>query len=169
MLPPRTILKTTHELSVRSICQAAVALAHAVAAIQWPARPAASVLRFRGVWGAVTCIAFTTFSAGCTAMKPVAGISSPVPPPAYGDIRVGDRVSVEMNDGRRESFRVEFLEGDAIVSPSGQRYPRKDMRRLERQHFSHAKTWPLVAGAVVGGILVLAALVVAGGVGLPSP
>lgn len=156
----------THGLSVRSIWQAAVASAHAVVAVHSRVRSVASVLLSRRVWGTVTCIAFTTVASGCTAMKPVGGISSPVPPRAYGDIRVGDHVRVEMKDGRRENFRVERLEGDAIVSPSGQRYARMDMRRLERQRFSHAKTWSLVAGAVVSGVLVLAALVVAAG-GVP--
>jgi hypothetical protein len=79
-------------------------------------------------------------------MRPVRAVDATVAPPAYAHIKPGDRVDVEMKDGRRETFRVQAADGVALHSPSGQRYARSDMSRLRRRSFSHAKTWPLVAG-----------------------
>lgn len=119
----------------------------------------------RSARGITTCLLAFTVS-GCTALRPVQAIDAPAPPRTYLDIKVGDRVDVEMKDGRRERFRVASVDAEAVVSPSGQRYARTDMRRLERQRFSHARTWPLVA---VGGFLVLVALAgAAGGAGFPQ-
>jgi hypothetical protein len=81
-------------------------------------------------------------------MRELRAVDATIPPAAYTRIRPGDRVDVEMKDGRQERFRVKAADAVALDSPSGQRYARTEMSRLRRQGFSHAKTWPLVgAGA----------------------
>ncbi len=97
----------------------------------------------------------------CTSRGPIRGIAAPVAPPDYAAIKAGDHVEVEMRDGRRERFRVHSVETDVLVSPSGHRYARAEMVSLDRLQFSHAKTWPLVAGGIVGGVILVAGILFA--------
>jgi hypothetical protein len=83
-------------------------------------------------------------------MRPVRAVSAPSAPKEFLDIKPGDRVSVEMTDGRRDSFKVQTVEGDVLISEGGQRYTRAEMRQLQHRRFSHIKTWSLVAGVSAG-------------------
>ena len=98
------------------------------------------------------CLMIAACTSGCTSMRPVRGVNAPTPPQGFVDIRPGDRVAVEMKDGRRERFRVQHVDGDALISPSGHRYGRAEMVQLSRQQLSHAKTLPLIAVTVFFGI-----------------
>jgi hypothetical protein len=93
-------------------------------------------------------------------MRPVRSVSAPSAPKEFLDIRPGDRVSVEMTDGRRDRFKVHNIEGDVLISQGGQRYTRAEMLQLKRQRFSHGKTWSLV-GAGVFAVFTLYAVAVA--------
>jgi hypothetical protein len=79
-------------------------------------------------------------------MRELRAVDGTIPTAAYTRIKPGDRVDVEMKDGRQERFRVKAADAVALDSPSGQRYARTEMSRLRRQEFSRAKTWPLVGG-----------------------
>jgi hypothetical protein len=96
-----------------------------------------------------------TLTAGCTSMRPVRAVDAPSPPKQYTDIKPGDGVALKMKDGRRVRFKVQSVDGEALVSQAGERYPRAEMIELEHQQFSHAKTWSLVVGGVVFGLVVL--------------
>ena len=87
-------------------------------------------------------------------MRPVRAVSAPSAPKEFLDIKPGDRISVEMTDGRRDHFQVQSVDGDALISERGQRYTRAEMLELKRKRFSHAKTWSLVgAGVFVAGFV----------------
>jgi hypothetical protein len=116
------------------------------------------ILKFVGI-----ILLITMCTTSCTSMHPVHAVSAPFAPKEFLDIKPGDRVSVEMTDGRRDHFKVQSVEGDALTSQHGQRYARADMLKLERKRFSHVKTWSLVgtgvfAGFVLYGIAVATAL-----------
>lgn len=95
-------------------------------------------------------------------MRPVRAVSAPSAPKEFLDIKPGDRVSVEMTDGRRDSFQVQTVEGDVLISEGGQRYTRAEMRQLQHRRFSHIKTWSLV-GAGVGAVFVFWGIAIASG------
>ena len=108
--------------------------------------------------GVLTFVATTLLAAfvstSCSSMRPVTAVSAPTAPREYLDIKPGDVVSVERTDGRRKKFRVKSADNDALIAEGGQRYARSEMRELKREHFSHAKTWSLVATAlIVVGVL----------------
>jgi hypothetical protein len=86
-------------------------------------------------------------------MRPVPAVSAPSAPKDFLDIKRGDRVSVEMTDGRRDRFKVQSVEGDALISQTGQRYTRVEMLQLKRKRFSHVKTWSLVGAGVFAGFV----------------
>ncbi len=96
-------------------------------------------------------------------MRPVPAVSAPSAPKEFLDIKPGDRVSVELTDGRRDRFKVQSVENDALISDRGERYARAEMRELKRQRFSHAKTWSLV-GASVFAVVVIYGIAVASAV-----
>jgi hypothetical protein len=113
------------------------------------------LLKFVGIVLLVTMCATS-----CTSMHPVRAVSAPSAPKEFLDIKAGDRVSVEMTDGRRHRFKVQSVESDALISEGGERYTRAEMLQLKRKRFSHAKTWSLV-GAGVFGVLVMYGIAVA--------
>ena len=115
--------------------------------------PSSPLVRFVAL-----CLVMTIGTAGCTSMRPVRGINAPSAPQEFANIKPGDRVDVEMKDGRQERFQVQSINGDALVSPSGQRYARTEMVQLRRQQLSHAKTWPLVGVAVFFGAVLISAI-----------
>ena len=96
-----------------------------------------------------------TLTTGCTSMRPVRAIDAPSAPRQYTAIEAGDRVAVKMKDGRRARFKVQRVDGETLVSQTGERYPRAEMIELKHQQFSHAKTSSLVAGGVALGLVVL--------------
>ena len=102
----------------------------------------------------------TMSTSSCTSMRPIPAASAPTAPKEYLDIKPGDRVAVEMVDGRREQFRVLRVDSDALVADNGDRYVRAEMRQLSRQRFSHVKTWSLVGGVGFGLVLLWAVAVV---------
>src|SRR5438094_3229163 len=63
----------------------------------------------------ITLVAVAFGSTGCTSMRPIALATSPTDAP-FGKVKVGDSVSVQMKDGRRERFVVRGVEGDELVS-----------------------------------------------------
>jgi len=105
----------------------------------------------------------TLSATSCTSMRPLPAVSAPTAPKEFLDIKPGDRVSVELADGRRENFKVQSVEDDALISEHGQRYPRAEMLQLKRKRFSHAKTWSLV-GASVFAVVVMYGIAVASAV-----
>lgn len=101
--------------------------------------------------GLVACC-FAAASVGCTSMKTIHPktihpYSDPAAP-TFGRLKAGDTVVLQTRDGRRERFVVQRVDGDAIVSPSGKRYTRGDIERLQRRSFSGTKTAFLIGGAV---------------------
>ena len=105
----------------------------------------------------------TVSTSSCTSMRPIRAASAPTAPKEYLDIKPGDRVALEMADGRRARFRVQRVDSDALVADNGERYARAEMRQLSRQRFSHVKTWSLVGG-VAFGLVVLWGIAVASAV-----
>ena len=101
----------------------------------------------------------TVSTSSCTSMHPIRSASAPIAPKEYLEIKPGDRVAVEMADGRRARFRVQRVDSDALIADNGERYVRAEMRQLSRQRFSHAKTWSLVGGIGFGVFLALAVAV----------
>ena len=75
--------------------------------------------------------------------------------PVFGPTRPGDRVSVEMKDGRHEKFVVARVEGDELVSTDNARYRRTDIVVLKRHSFSPVKTAILAAGVITVAVLVM--------------
>jgi hypothetical protein len=89
-------------------------------------------------------------------MRPIALSTAPTDAP-FGKVKVGDTVSVQMKDGKRERFVVRSVEGDELVSARGVRYRSADISVLKRRSFSPAKTSALAAGTFVGYVLLAVA------------
>ena len=117
-----------------------------------------SVLKFVGI-----TLLVTLGATSCTSMRPVPAVSAPSAPKEFLDIKPGDRVSVELTDGRRDRFKVQRVEDDVLISERGERYARAEMLQLKHQRFSHAKTWSLVGASVVA-VLVMYGIAVASAV-----
>ena len=101
-------------------------------------------------WVVIITLAAVVFgSTGCTSMRPIALSTAPTDAP-FGKVKVGDSVSVQMQDGRRERFVVQRVEGDELVSDHGVRYRSSDISILKRRSFSPGKTSALAAGTFVG-------------------
>jgi hypothetical protein len=96
---------------------------------------------------AAVAVAITVAATGCTSMRRIPNVQAPVPPQGYSHIKPGDEVYVEMADGRRGRFKVQSMDGEAMVAPNGQQYRRAEMHQLKRKQFSYLKTFSLV-GAV---------------------
>jgi hypothetical protein len=137
----RTLHRTLH----RSRFVAPVCLAYC-----WRPMPTRSSVSSKFI---VTTLMITLVTAGCTSMRPIRGVNAPTPPSEYLKIGSGDRVAVEMTDGRRGRFSVQSVDSEAIVSHTGERYVRAEILQLRRQQFSHAKTWSLVSSLVFGLLL----------------
>jgi uncharacterized lipoprotein YajG len=115
-------------------------------------------LPYRPITTRVLILAMTvsaTIASGCTSMRTITGVNAPAAPSSFGNIKPGDTVAVQMKDGRRDRFKVARIEGDVLVSSVGARYPRADLTELKQKHFSHAKTWVLIAGIVAFPVLFL--------------
>ena len=97
-----------------------------------------------------TTLAILLTTSGCTSMRPVPAVDAPSAPTQYTVIEPGDRVAVVMKDGRRLRFTVRSVDGEALVSQTGERYPRAEMTQLRHRRFSHVKTWLLVGGVGFG-------------------
>jgi hypothetical protein len=52
-------------------------------------------------------------------------------------IMAGDRVAVAMTDGRSGRFRVQSVDSEALISQTGERYVRAEMRQLRRASDNH--------------------------------
>src|SRR4051794_23263610 len=81
----------------------------------------------------LTLIAVAFASTGCTSMRRIPLTTDPSALSGVHAVKAGDTVSVEMKDGRRERFRVDRIEGDALVSTRGMRYSRSDIVVLKRR------------------------------------
>jgi len=93
-----------------------------------------------------------TATTGCTSMRTIRPVSAPGAPP-WGELKAGETVILQTPDRERWQFVVQQIDGDTIVAPNGQRYPRSEIVKLQRKSFSTPKTVCLVA-AIVGGIYV---------------
>ena len=100
----------------------------------------------------LTVCMLATATSGCTSMRTIRPVSAPGTPP-WGKLKAGDTVIVQTPDGERWRFVVQQIDGDTIVAPNGQRYPRSEVVRLQRKSFSTPKTVCLLAG-IAGGIYV---------------
>jgi hypothetical protein len=93
----------------------------------------------------------------CTTMRTIRPSGAPAAP-AFGNVKAGDTVSVEMRDGRQARFEVSRIESDELVSVRNDRYRRSEIVVLKRRSFSGLKTGILVAGTSAGILfLVIAA------------
>jgi hypothetical protein len=78
-------------------------------------------------------VLFTVLVAGgaaCTSMRALP--ASPPSAEAFGGVKVGDTVSLEMNDGSRAQFVIARIEEDQLVSPEGERSARSRPVSLRR-------------------------------------
>lgn len=75
--------------------------------------------------------------------------------PAFGTVKAGDTVAVRLTDGRQVKFVVDHVDGEAIVSLDGIRYPRAGMQQLQRQSVDYGKSIGLffVLLGVIGNAL----------------
>jgi hypothetical protein len=89
-------------------------------------------------------------------MRPIPLSAAPTDAP-FGKVKVGDAVSVQMKDGRRDRFVVRSVERDELVSASGVRYRSADISVLKRRSFSPGKTSALAVGTTVGYLLLAVA------------
>ena len=87
-------------------------------------------------------------AAGCTSLKTIRLTDSP-PSAPFERVRVGDTVRVETRDGERHQFQVRQIDGDVLVSESGDRYPRGQVVRLQRRSVSIGRTALLVGGVLL--------------------
>src|SRR3954471_23656085 len=70
----------------------------------YAARPMAYPLSMSRVGRATAaCVAVALVAPGCTSMRELRTVAATIPPAAYMRIKPGDRVDVEMKDGRQES------------------------------------------------------------------
>jgi len=98
-----------------------------------------------------TILALVLVLAGCRTMRPIA-VSGSAATTAFAGIEIGDLVMVEMRDGTKHRFAVGRIEGEALVSDAGRRYPRSEMVKL--RHETAPKPAGLVGGIVAGyGVL----------------
>ncbi len=96
-----------------------------------------------------TILALVLALAGCRTMRPIA-VSGSTATTAFAGIEIGDLVTVQMRDGTEHRFAVSGIEGEALVSDAGRRYPRSDMMKLEHESIHAGKTITLVGGIVAG-------------------
>jgi hypothetical protein len=86
---------------------------------------------------------------GCTTIRPA------------GRLEVGDRVHVLHRDERRFDLRVTALGDDYIEGTAGRtemRIALADAEQIDQRVPAHGKTVALVAGSIVGGLVVLNAI-----------
>jgi len=98
----------------------------------------------------VLLLSLVTASTGCRTMRPIQPLTGPRAEQDFARIEIGDLVIVETADGARHRFEVTAIEGDALVAESGRRYPRADMKHIEREAIDARKTTALVTFLVVG-------------------
>ena len=98
-------------------------------------------------------VALIVGATGCTSMRRIPNVQVPAAPQGYAHIKPGDEVYVEMADGRRRRFKVQSIDGEAIVARDGEEYRRAEMHQLQRKQFSYVKTFSLAGG--VGFALVV--------------
>jgi hypothetical protein len=96
-------------------------------------------------------------STGCATMRPGAISVAPQTRPFAG-LNVGDLVQLQLTNGTRHRFEVKAIEGDAIVSDTGQRYARGEIAQLSRETVNGAKMGSLVGVIVAGSAIVLKVL-----------
>ena len=82
---------------------------------------------------------------GCRSMQTVRP-NTPAAAGPFGPVKAGDIVRVQTHDGRRITFTVREVSGDALVAEDGERYDRRDIVRLERRAISPGRTALLVVG-----------------------
>jgi len=92
--------------------------------------------------------------AGCRTMRPIE-LSGPAAPKVFADIEIGDLVAVEMRDGTEHRFEVRGIEGEALVSDVGRRYPRSEIVKLQHESVDAKRTVGLVGGIAAGYALCL--------------
>jgi hypothetical protein len=76
--------------------------------------------------------------------------------PRFGPVKAGDTVVLHLHDGRRVEITVARVEGDALVSAEGVRYPHAEIAQLQRRSFSGLKTLGFVGGAYLAAVAALA-------------
>jgi hypothetical protein len=110
----------------------------------------------RGSYLATTAIlAIAIALNGCRTMRSIEPITGIEAPTTFANIEIGDLVAVEMKDGSKHRFEVKGIEGEALVSGVGKRYPRSEMAKLEHETIHPTKTLGLVGGIVAGYAVML--------------
>lgn len=99
---------------------------------------------------------------GCTSVRTIDPATVPTGA-AFRNIDVGDTITLHLRDGRSLKIVVDRIEVDALVSMEGVRYPRSDIRQLQRRSLDGWKTGLLVAGAVLGAYVVAGLAIVSSG------
>jgi hypothetical protein len=87
---------------------------------------------------------------GCTTFRPV-----PFPPPDNHRLalQIGDYVRIQRQDGSRREFRVERIQSDALAG-EGAVVNFTDIRQVEVRRINKTGTVLVVAGVVVGIVVV---------------
>jgi hypothetical protein len=107
----------------------------------------------------LVCVLSLSGSA-CTSMKTIRPATDPRKP-AFGSVKAGDKVTLHLHDGRRLQVTVAQVDDGGLTSAEGIRYGRSDIAQIQRRSFSIGRTTSLVAGVVLGAMVVAAALVAA--------
>ncbi len=116
--------------------------------------------RHKGALAASVLLIIAIVATGCRTMRPIDLNSSNVPK-AFAGIEIGDLVAVELRDGSKHRFEVRGIEGEALVSDVGRRYPCSEMVKLQHESVHAGKTIGLV-GSIVAGYAVLQTMVAKG-------
>lgn len=115
-----------------------------------------NTLRIPLTWLLVGVISLA--GSACTSMRTIRPETDPRKP-AFGSVRAGDRVTLHLHDGRRLQVTVSQVDERGVTSVEGIRYGRSDIAQIQRRSFSAGRTTSLVAGVVLGAMVVAAALV----------
>jgi len=98
-------------------------------------------------------------SVGCSSLKTIHPVTEPGAP-VFGKVQAGDTVDLQTRNGQRVRFVVQQIQGETIVSPTGERYTRGDIVHLQRRSFSGWKTASLIGGTFLTAMVVIAAAAV---------
>ena len=116
----------------------------------------------RLIAAAVLVTLSASVSIGCTSMHTVRPVTDASAAP-FGPVKAGDKVAVELRDGRTEAFVVQRVDQDTLVSTANHVYSRGEIVELKRRSISGSRTTLLVAGISVGAFLALVAAALASG------
>jgi hypothetical protein len=107
--------------------------------------------------------------AGCTTLQPIAGHPSDLQRRiTSGEVlKRGDRVLIVTNDGRKHKFKVTSL-STGTIDGAHESISIDQVSSIERREFDVRKTVWLVALTVLGVVIVILAVGLHNGVGLPA-